>query len=526
MFRWTPYPMVRLAIFLGTGICCHLVFGLTDLSFKALLYIIIFSTLLYYYAIIKNQKLLSGLLGGVIFICCGVVLTDEKKDTKSDLHLIHFEHKTQAFQAIIIEPAEKTKAGFRIKIRIVKVRDSAKWYNYFSDCMLYVRQFSPDLRQGNKILVKGTPIKIKSNSDRVHGNSTKRIVEQNIFFKVFSKNHEIQKIPESPGIVKNPISDFRQYIVAVIEKYVSGIDQQAITQALLIGKSDLLPAELRNAYAASGTMHVLAVSGLHVGIIYWIILFFLKPLSKFANGRWIIALLSILILWLYAVLTGLSASVLRAVVMFSFVAISNPFGLRSQIINTLAGSLFILLVHNPMLLLNVGFQLSYLAVAGIIWIHPILKSNFKPEYPMVDYCWNIVSVSIAAQLTTFPLTLYYFHRFPIYFIPANLIIIPLSFLLLICCLLLIAVGTIPSFGIWTGYIIESGIRLMNFFARAFEALPGQLPDGIYLTEFQVFVLMTINLFTISMFLYRKRQLFYPAFVFALIFSISDIIGYN
>ena len=310
-------------------------------------------------------------------------------------------------------------------------------------------------------------------------------------------------------------------ILKLTANYIAGADERAITEALLIGKTDGLPATLRNAYAASGTMHVLAVSGLHVGIIYWILLLILKPLSSFAQGRWLVALISIFILWSYAALTGFSPSVLRAVAMFTFVAISNPFGLRSQIINTLAASFFILLIYDPGMISNIGFQLSYLAVAGIIWIHPVLYKKFQPENRILDYCWSIISVSIAAQLTTFPLTVYYFHQFPVYFIPANLIIIPLSFLILLVGISLLVLGKITAVAALLGSIIQEAIGFMNLIARTFQTLPGQLPDDIQLSTIQAFILMALNLLIISIIMYRKNLIMIPALILAVIFAGID-----
>jgi len=516
--------MVRLAFYLGAGICFARVIQVD--SFNSGFYPVLLLTLtaLFYIVLHTRKKLAGGFLTGCLIFLCGVLVVTERKNSQDDFHLTKLKTRIHGFQGFVVNGIEKTRSGYKLKIRIIKVRDSVSWKNYFADCLVYFSVAPVTLKPGTYILATGEPKRINPNHDLRYTKQMERLIQKNIHYQFFAKKNNFKKIGNSPTDDSNQIERIKKRILLLTAQNISGMDQRIITEALLIGKTDGLSDHLRRAYAASGTMHVLAVSGLHVGIIYWILLIFLKPLTTFAHGRWLIAAISIVILWCYAALTGLSPSVLRAVAMFTFVAISIPFGLRSQIVNTLAASLFILLIYDPHLISNIGFQLSYLAVAGIIWIHPVLYKTFQPNHKAVDYCWSIISVSIAAQLTTFPLTVYYFHQFPVYFIPANLIIIPLSFLILLICLMLIALGSFSGAATILGKVIGTSIGFMNSIARAFQELPGQLPNDIQLTMSQAFILMTLNLLVISMLMYRKKVLLIPAFILALIFATTDFIA--
>jgi competence protein ComEC len=524
LFRWTRYPMVRLAFYLGAGICFAQVIHVDFFNSGLCPALLLTLTALFYILIQIRKKLAGGFLTGCLIFLCGVLLVTDRKDSQDAFHLTKLKTRIKSFQGVVVNNIEKTQSGYKLKIRIIKVRDSLGWKNYFADCLFYFRVAPDTLTPGTYVLATEEPKQIIPDHDHRFRNQMNRLIQKNIHYQFFAKTYNFKKIGGNPAAETNQIERIKKRIQLLTAQYISGVDERIITEALLIGKTDGLSDHLRQAYAASGTMHVLAVSGLHVGIIYWILLIFLKPLTTFAHGRWLIASTSIVILWCYAALTGFSPSVLRAVAMFTFVAISNPFGLRSQTVNTLAASLFILLIYDPGLISNIGFQLSYLAVAGIIWIHPVLYKTFQPNHKAIDYCWSIISVSIAAQLTTFPLTVYYFHQFPVYFIPANLIIIPLSFLILLICLIFIALGSFSITATLLGKVIEASIGFMNSIAHAFQELPGQLPNDIQLTISQAFILMTLNVLVISMLMYRKKLLLIPAFILALIFAATDFIG--
>jgi len=284
-------------------------------------------------------------------------------------------------------------------------------------------------------------------------------------------------------------------------------DEMAVVSALVLGYKNDLDDELRRAYASAGAMHVLAVSGLHVGIIYLVLAQLLSFLDRFRHGPIIRAVLVLLALWLYALITGLSPSVIRAATMFSFVIISKASKRNSNIYNTLAASAILLLLINPFLIMEVGFQLSYLAVLGIVFIQPPLYELIKVDNWLLDKVWGITAVSIAAQIATFPLGLLYFHQFPNYFLISNLVVIPAATVVIYTGILVL----ISSPFAWLQDLLALGL---NYFVKALNAailfiekMPYSISEGISFSIAETwFIYFLIGLLLIYLSLRRIRLL--------------------
>jgi competence protein ComEC len=302
-----------------------------------------------------------------------------------------------------------------------------------------------------------------------------------------------------------------------LRKYVTGAREQSVIIALVLGVTDGLDNELLNAYAATGAMHVLAVSGLHVGIIYWLLLLVLRPMNRSVAGKWMLAFISIFVLWSYAFITGLSPSVLRAVTMFSFVALSRPVSYKTNIYNTLAASAFMILWYQPYLIMSVGFQLSYLAVLGIVYLYPGIYRFWEPDSFLARKVWEMTSMSVAAQIATFSLGLLYFHQFPNYFILSNLLVIPGSTLVLIIGLVLLAFSFVPTFASLIGYAITILIKGMNWVVFSVEALPFSLFDNIYINTVQCWLLFLIVTCIILLINYKALYYLKAATAFVVVF---------
>lgn len=233
----------------------------------------------------------------------------------------------------------------------------------------------------------------------------------------------------------------------------------SIMNALLLGQRQSIDKAIYNNYVNSGTIHILAVSGLHVGLILWILNFIFRALLYLKYGHFIRPLVLVTILWSYAVIAGLSPSVTRAVSMFSIISIAMHLRRPTNIYNTLVISAFIILLFKPTFLFEVGFQMSYLAVLGIVSVQPILYTLWKPKYLLFDKLWQIFTVTLAAQAGVVPISLFYFHQFPGLFFISNLVVIPFLGVILGFGLLIIALAlmdTLPDFMVIAySFIIES-----------------------------------------------------------------------
>jgi competence protein ComEC len=216
----------------------------------------------------------------------------------------------------------------------------------------------------------------------------------------------------------------RSTIQNSLQKHDFSKAQLDIIQALLLGQKQDIDPETYNQFSKAGVVHILAVSGLHVGIILIILQFVTKGLLNFRYGRVLRNSLVLIGIWGFATLAGYTPSVLRAAVMFSFLSIALNYRRKTSAVNTLALSAVFLIMINPYLLFQVGFQLSYLAVISIVILQPRLSKLYSPRYYLDRKVWDISCVTITAQLGVLPLSLYYFHQFPGLFLVSNLVILP------------------------------------------------------------------------------------------------------
>src|SRR5690606_36937339 len=296
---------------------------------------------------------------------------------------------------------------------------------------------------------------------------------------------------------------FRQNMVMKMKQGLQNNDALAVASALILGyRSDLDP-DLLNIFSITGTIHVLSVSGLHVGIVF-VVFSTLLVWMKGKRSKMIRGLVLILLIWLYALVTGLAPSVLRASIMISFGIIAFSFARKGNIYNTIAASAFLLLLYNPNYISEIGFKLSYLAVLGIVFFYPKLTSLFKIKNRLVSMVWSVAAVSISAQIATFPLVLYYFHFFPVYFLPANLLVIlPVSFIVYIGLLVLVVPYGMLHDGL--SWLLEYLILKMNFVLGVFQTLPYATLDGIYIETWEYIVMYVLLFGIIWCGFYKKKE---------------------
>ena len=293
--------------------------------------------------------------------------------------------------------------------------------------------------------------------------------KKGIYHQVHLKNDEYVRLQSYNKTVKGIAFSLREKINVELKKYNFSNEELSIINAILLGQRQDLTNELFESYKNAGAIHILAVSGLHIGIILLFLNFLFKPLERIRKGKIIKLVLVVFCLWIYAIIAGLSASVVRAVSMFTMVAIGLSINRPSSIKNSLVVSIFILLLINPLFLFDVGFQLSYAAVFSIVWFHPLFKKLWKPKLKVIDYFWQILSVSFAAQVGILPLSLYYFHQFPSLFFVSSLVVIPFLGLVLglgIVIIILALLQLLPQFiANFYGIIINKMNYFMEFVSQ-------------------------------------------------------------
>lgn len=254
----------------------------------------------------------------------------------------------------------------------------------------------------------------------------------------------------------------RNHIIEKLKNKGFGEEELGVIQALLLGRRTDISKETYDNYKNAGAVHILALSGLHIGILLLVLQFLLRPLEYLPHGKKISLLLTVLLLWGFAFLAGLSASIVRACTMFSFVAYALYLNRPSNTFNILALSMFfILLFINPNLLFQVGFQMSYAAVIAIVWIYPIVQKLWYPKSKPLRYVWQLLSVSVAAQVGVLPISLFYFHQFPGLFFVSNLLIVPTLGIILGTGIIVIFLSLINQLPVHLAWIFNEMISYMN-----------------------------------------------------------------
>jgi competence protein ComEC len=321
----------------------------------------------------------------------------------------------------------------------------------------------------------------------------------------------------SPAVYSQEI---RYWVLNKLRK-IRDDDLYSLATAMIAGYREDLSEETRSAFVSSGAMHVLAVSGLHVGILYLFIstvLFFLKRIKY---GQLVRLVIVLFILWGFALISGLSASVFRAVVLFSFIAVGRALNREVDLYNVLAASAIVLLLSNPLLLFNLGFQLSFLAVGSIVFFYPYINGVFVFRNRLLRWVWNLTSVSIAAQIGVVPLILYHFHQFPSYFLLSNLVVIPLAFCIVIGGILYLSTSFFPPFSEMIMWVLEKVLLSLHYSVTFIEKLPGSVIEGIVISWPQLIILLTTILMMV-LFLIQKYRLFvHGIFVAAIVFIGSN-----
>lgn len=300
----------------------------------------------------------------------------------------------------------------------------------------------------------------------------------------------------------NRMAYFRNHAAETIKGWGMRPHSEQVMTALVLGDKRSLDKALRQQYADAGVVHVLAVSGLHVGVIYLLVSLLL---NVFLQARYALAktLIIIVILWFYAFLTGLSPSVWRAATMFTLLSVGRSLGRITGIYHTIAASALLLLILEPNLLFHPGFQLSYAAVFGIVRYQPQMQDWWTPSKSWINQIWQLVTVSLSAQMITLPFTTYYFGQFPTYFLLSNLLIIPLLSSIMIGSIVILIIGIVTPLPNWMSTTLDTVYNIQNEIVAQITSLPYAVISDLEATLLQAGLLLLIFISGLEMLRSRK-----------------------
>jgi len=302
--------------------------------------------------------------------------------------------------------------------------------------------------------------------------------------------------------IRREAGKWQQYLLDVYRKFHILGDNFSVLAALTLGYTDELQPDVRASYSATGVVHILSVSGMHVGIVYVVMAFLLGFMDKTQGKRIFKGLFIVLFLWGYAFLTGMSAAVVRSALMFSFISLATCFERKSQIYNTVFMSMLCMLMVNPSYLYDVGFQLSYAAVLSIVFFKPVVNKIYTPTNKLARFVWTMLSVSLAAQVGTTPFTLYYFHQFPNYFLFTNFIAIPLSTLIIYLAMGLLVVSIIPVLSVAVAFMLDKSVGLLNLIIVTIQHLPFSI--SILSLDIRQSVFLFLAIFCLSGYYFSRK----------------------
>lgn len=479
MISWLRYPIYRLLIPFITGIVLSRFLILqTEIPGDQL--VIFLSSLLLSGWVLHRVNIFRmrwsfGALITLFMIIMGYLMA-KKEFIKLLPHEIDLGEKNYCIARITNLPDEKLKSyKCNVEISGILLGDSVKPAHF--KAILYIEKDSASskIKYDDRLVFYGLLTEIKGSGNPGEFDYAGYVSLKGCSYQAYLPA-QAWKVVNSPGrfSLKKWSFKMRDFFLEKIRNLELPETEFAVAAALILGTTDYLEGDLTQSFVASGTIHVLCVSGLHIAIVY---LLASSLLGFLRYKKWQIRLRSILALvtvWAYTIITGSGPSSLRAAAMFTIFQVGIFGGRRNDIFNSFSISAFVLLIVHPSLLWDIGFQLSYLAVAGIITFYKEFSEWWKPRPWLLRKVYELSGLAVSAQLTTLPVSLYYFHQFPVYFLPINIFAVPLTTFTLQVSVFYLILSWVDFLAHPFGFFLQFLIRTLIISVTWVEDLPGSL----------------------------------------------------
>lgn len=525
IYIWKKAPFLRLLIPVIVGILLEYYSNIQiqGIILGGVISSLIFIAFTFMSEAIKYRfRWLQGIFIFIFLIIFGIFITWQR-DIRNHTNWYGQNYKDSSFLIVTINepPVEKTKS-YKALATLEFCITNGLQKNASGIVILYFAKdsLSKQLKYGDKIIFGKTLQSIKNSGNPGSFNSSQYFAFQNIFQQCYlQKNDWILLKGNKSSAFKNTLYATRDYVVKTIDKYITGNNESALAKALIVGYKVDLDKDLVQAFSNAGVVHLIAISGLHLALIYGLLFWITLQIPFLKNSKIVRILVILLCLWFFALLTGASPSVMRAAAMFSFISVGSIFKKRSSVYNSLCVSAFALLCLDPFLLWNVGFQLSYLAVLGIVVLQKPIYNLVYTKNKILDIIWKMASVSIAAQIFTIPLCFYYFHQLPLLFLVSNLIAIPLATLALWGCIALLILSPLGVLPVYFGKLVTGVLWLMNHSVLFISTLPFALWNNVSVSVFETILLYIIFISFIYWAINKSKFAFKIGLAFSLVFSL-------
>ncbi|MFS4417542.1 ComEC/Rec2 family competence protein [Maribacter sp. 2307ULW6-5] len=484
--RLLDYVPIKLAFFLILGILLEDLLRLPVIALFLLLALLLTAMAISLGKTTKNSPVFGFLAGGTTLVLgmLSMALTDPSNQKRHYTHYLG--EGPQSVQLKIVETLKHSPYAHRYIARVDAVNHlTTEGKVLFT---LTKKDTMPLLKVDDEIIAFApfTPFKAPPNPYQFHYGQYMAHLGVHRSIRAAPKEMVVRQQPSATTI--GAAERLRNHITARLTDAGFSGDELAVVRALFLGQRDQISDSTYDDYKDAGAVHILALSGLHIGILLLLINFLLSPLKRLAGGRPLTLVLTVGLLWAFAFLAGGSPSLIRACTMFSFVAYAMHLNRPSSSFNILALSLlFLLLLFDPRLIYQVGFQMSYAAVFAIVWLYPILQRWWRPKSRALRYLWQLLAVSIAAQLGVLPISLFYFHQFPGLFFVSNLLLIPGMGLVLGLGILVIFLALANALPSLLAELFRQVIATMNTVVSWVASQEAFVFKDIPFDDFQVFL---------------------------------------
>ncbi len=530
--NWSAQPFVRILFYFIVGILISkFIPGFIAIDNSILLIAALLLLVIATFIAVKSLKhkfsQISGVLFGLLITMSGILITSQNTLNNQ---IVVPNIDSQSYLANVINNPTETKQSVKAILSVTPVTLSSSQHSEPIKVLCYFAKdtLSSNLRYGDVIMFHSKLTVPNGPLNPYEFDYGSYLLQNGIQYTSYVNINNWKLVDYDPV---NPIiamaGKIRFKLLSMLSQNGLEGNDFAVAAAILLGYDDYMENDIKQDYIMAGSMHILCVSGLHVGIIFLVISYFLGFLQNNRFNNVIKAIVLAISVWAYATVTGLSPSVQRASLMLSVFILGNMLNRNRNTYNTLAISALILLIINPLLIFNVGFQLSYAAVIGIVTFHQPIYNLVYFKNSFVDKVWSITVLSFTAQLATFPIATYYFHFFPPWFWLTNLFTFPLSFFIIATGLVFVLTYWIPFLPQIVGWSLSGMIFMLNYIVGFVKFLPFSGIDYIYTSVPMLILIYLFIILTFIMLSNKKLYLLMPVMlVVALIIGLSTYHEYN
>lgn len=521
LLRETIFMRICIVFCLGI-ISYEYTFSLVSLyQVVCILISLIIMLVIYRYYINAYNFTFNKLNGSIVFTCIFTFayLFSYFQDVRNNINYLNIQNNSQ-------HTVEINNAGKKKKNKYIYEAYILNQSQTVGKVQLTIKSKDIPYALHDKLSIKGKLLAIESIKHPGEFNYKNYLINKRIHHQLIVDSIDVNLLEHSQTVSILKISySIRNKLLEILRGNIKDEDSYEMAAALLLGERAEIDQEIMKSYTDTGTIHIISVSGLHVGIIF-LVLQYLFKIIPFVKNEMIKTISIILLIWLYACLTGLPASVIRSALMISFLSIGKAINIKSNPINHIAASALLILCIDTYYLFDIGFQLSYLAVIGIVYLQKPISNLYLPKYKIDKYIWLTFSVSIAAQLFTLPFCMYYFHQFPNYFLLANLLAIPLSSIALYAAIANLIFASIPYFNTLCEWTVTYSIQYLNLYLGSIASLPGAVLKFSAWSFLDCLMLTMVFFFMLLLLQEKIKQSLKYVFVTLICYSIHEIYTFN